>query len=113
VPECQSRDTTFAPISPIECRGTPRSACDTFNRLNEVSFNAVLLKEFPLLALLRGVAHPSDDKDARCARMRTHRIDSEVMLNLGYSPKLNADWDFLTMLRDEDHNAAEALPQGV
>jgi NTE family protein len=35
------------------------------------------------------------------ASMRTHRIASELMLDLGSSSKLNAEWDFLTMLRDE------------
>jgi NTE family protein len=33
--------------------------------------------------------------------MRIHRIASEFMTELGYSSKLNAEWDFLCMLRDE------------
>jgi len=109
VRECQSQDTILVQINPIERRGTPRSARDILNRLNEVSFNAVLLKELRMIALLRGVARPSDDEGARWARMRIHRIASEVMLNLGYSSKLNAEWDFLTMLRDEGRKAAEAF----
>jgi NTE family protein len=109
VRECQSQDTILVQINPIERLGTPRSARDILNRLNEVSFNAVLLKELRMIALLRGVAHPSDDEGARWARMRIHRIASEVMLDLGYSSKLNAEWDFLTMLRDEGRKAAEAF----
>jgi NTE family protein len=31
------------------------------------------------------------------------------MTELGYSSKLNAEWDFLTMLRDEGRRAAEAF----
>ena len=65
-----------------------------------------------MIALLRGVAHPSDDEGARWARMRIHRITSEVMLDLGYSSKLNAEWDFLTKLRDEGRRAAEAILDG-
>jgi len=38
--------------------------------------------------------------------MRIHRIASDVMLDLGYSSKLNAEWAFLTMLRDRGRTAA-------
>ena len=31
------------------------------------------------------------------------------MVGLGYSSKLNAEWAFLTMLRDEGRKAAEAF----
>jgi NTE family protein len=43
--------------------------------------------------------------------MRMHRIASEVMLELGYSSKLNAEWAFLTMLRDHGRQAADAFLQ--
>jgi NTE family protein len=109
VRECQSQDTILVQINPIERQGTPRSARDILNRLNEVSFNAVLLKELRMIGLLRGVAEPSDEEGGRWARMRIHRIASEAMLDLGYSSKLNAEWDFLTMLRDEGRKAAGAF----
>ena len=38
--------------------------------------------------------------------MRLHRIASEKMNELGYSSKLNAEWEFLCMLRDEGRRAA-------
>ena len=41
--------------------------------------------------------------------MRTHRIASEAMVELGYSSKLNAEWDFLCMLRDEGRSTADAF----
>ncbi len=41
--------------------------------------------------------------------MRIHRISSEIMVDLGYSSKLNAEWEFLTMLRDEGRKAADAF----
>ena len=109
VRECQSQDTILVQINPIERQGTPRLARDILNRLNEVSFNAVLLKELRMIALLRGVAQPSDEEGARWARMRIHRIATDAMLDLGYSSKLNAEWAFLTMLRDEGRKAAEAF----
>jgi NTE family protein len=107
VRECDSHDTILVQINPVERPGRPRSARDVLNRLNEVSFNAVLLKELRMIALLRRVAHPVDDEGARWAGMRIHRVASDVMLDLGYSSKLNAEWAFLTMLRDRGRAAAD------
>jgi len=111
VRECRSQDTILVQINPIERPGTPRSARDILDRVNEVSFNSVLLKELRMIALLRRVAHPSDGEGARWAGMRVHRIASEVMLDLGYSSKLNAEWAFLVMLRDEGRKVADAFLQ--
>jgi NTE family protein len=109
VRECASRDTILVQINPVERPGTPRSARDILNRLNEVSFNAVLLKELRMIALLRQVAQPGDCEGAAWAAMRIHRIASDAMVALGYSSKLNAEWDFLCLLRDEGRRAAQAF----
>jgi NTE family protein len=109
VRECQSQDTILVQINPVERPGSPRSARDILNRLNEVSFNAVLLKELRMIALLRQVAHSGDSESAKWADMRIHRISSDMMVGLGYSSKLNAEWEFLCMLRDEGRRAGEAF----
>jgi NTE family protein len=109
VRECESNDTILVQINPVERPGTPRTARDILNRLNEVSFNAVLLKELRMIALLRQVAEPGECEGARWANMRIHRVAGDVMVELGYSSKLNAEWDFLCMLRDEGRSAAEAF----
>ena len=74
-----------------------------------VSFNAVLLKELKMIALLRQLADPGEGKGAQWAGMRIHLVRNPIMVELGYSSKLNADWAFLTMLRDEERRAAEAF----
>ena len=109
VRECNSKDTVLVQINPVERPGLPRSARDILNRLNEVSFNAVLLKELRMIALLRQVAQPDNSENAKWADMRIHRISSEVMVELGYSSKLNAEWEFLCMLRDEGRRAGDAF----
>lgn len=106
VRECKSRDTILVQINPVERSGTPRSAREILNRLNEVSFNAPLLKELRMIAMLRQVADPGTGEGAMWADMRIHRISSEKMTELGYSSKLNAEWSFLCMLRDEGRAAA-------
>ena len=70
-----SRTTrSWSQINPVERPGMPRSARDILNRLNEVSFNAVLLKELRMIALLRQVAAAGDGEGAHWARMRIHMI---------------------------------------
>jgi NTE family protein len=105
--ECQSSDTILVQINPIQRPGTPRTAREIHNRLNEIAFNTTLINQFRAAALLRRVADPGSGEGAVWARMRVHRIASDVMLDLGYSSKLLAEWSFFCMLRDEGRKAAE------
>jgi NTE family protein len=109
VRECSAHDTLLVQINPVERPGTPRGAGEILSRVNEISFNAPLLKELRMIALLRQVANPGHCEGALWAEMRMHRITSERMVELGYSSKLNAEWAFLTMLRDEGRTAASAF----
>jgi NTE family protein len=58
-----------------------------------------------MIALLRQVADPGSGEGGRWACMRTHRILTDLMTELGYSSKLNAERAFLDMLRDEGRRA--------
>ena len=58
VRDCASDDTILVQINPVERPGVPRTAREINNRVNEVSFNATLLKELKMIALLREVAEP-------------------------------------------------------
>ncbi len=106
VRECDSRDTILVQINPIVRKEPPRTATEIANRLNEVSFNAVLLKELRMIALLRQTADPGHEEGAQWAGMRIHRISSDLMTALSASSKLLAEWEFLCMLRDEGRRAA-------
>jgi NTE family protein len=109
VRECQSQDTILVAVNPVERPGTPRSAREILDRLNEVSFNATLLKELRMIALLRQVADAGHSEGRKWADMRIHLVASKMLAELGASSKFNAEWDFLCMLRDEGRRAAEAF----
>jgi NTE family protein len=109
IQECESNDTILVQVNPVERPGTPRTAQEIASRLNEVSFNATLLKELRMIAVLRQVSDAGNSEGARWAQMRIHRVASTAMTDLGYSSKLNAEWDFLLMLRDEGRRSAEAF----
>jgi NTE family protein len=110
VRECDSSDTILVSINPIERPGTPQTAMEIQNRLNEISFNSPLIKELRMAALLRKVADPGTGEGAVWARMRIHRVaGEEIMLQLGYSSKLLAEWPFFEMLHGEGRRAAETF----
>ena len=111
VRECTSHDTILVQINPVERPGTPMLARDILNRTNEISFNAVLLKELRMIALLRQMAPSGNSEAASWAQMRIHRVTSDVMIDLGYSSKLNSEWAFLTWLRDEGRKAMDGFLQ--
>jgi NTE family protein len=106
VRESDAHDTILVQINPTERPEPPRSAADILNRLNEISFNSPLAKELRMIALLRQVADPGTGEGARWANMRTHRIKTEMLAQFGASSKLNAEWDFLSMLCVEGRRAA-------
>lgn len=109
VRETASCDTILVQVNPVERNEVPRSAREILNRVNEVSFNATLLKELRMIAVLRQVVDAGSDEGRRWAQMRMHRIASDLMTTLGYSSKLSAEWDFLVMLRDEGRRCADAF----
>jgi NTE family protein len=106
VRECESRDTILVQINPIVRDEIPRSARDILNRLNEVSFNAPLLKELRMIALLHKVADPGRGEGALWAGMRLHRIATDRVTELNSSSKLITEWRFLCGLRDEGRRTA-------
>ena len=109
VRESDSHDTLLVAVNPIERPETPRSAREILDRVNEVSFNATLLKELRMIALLRQVVDAGTSEGRKWAEMRMHLVTSKVLADLGASSKFNAEWDFLCMLRHEGRRAAEAF----
>jgi NTE family protein len=104
--ESDAYDTILVQINPRERQNTPRTAGDILDRLNEISFNAPLMKELRMIALLRQAADPGQGEGARWARMRTHRIMTDKLAEFGASSKLNAEWEFLVMLKEEGRKSA-------
>ncbi|ABS66080.1 patatin-like phospholipase family protein [Xanthobacter versatilis] len=111
VSELTSDDTILVPINPLERPGTPKTPSEILNRLNEVSFNSVAVKELYMMAMLqRHASELSGDTEAcNWARMRVHIVRNPIMATLGFSSKLNAEWDFLTMLKEEGRKAAQVF----
>jgi NTE family protein len=111
VRESEAYDVILVQINPRERRDMPRSAGDILDRLNEISFNAPLMKELRMIALLRQAVDPGTGEGCRWAKMRTHRILTDKLVEFGASSKLNAEGRFLRVLKDEGRKAAEEFLQ--
>jgi NTE family protein len=105
--ESDAHDTILVQINPRERLDTPKTAGDILDRLNEISFNAPLMKELRMIALLRQAADPGSGEGARWAKMRTHRIMTDKLIEFGASSKMNAEWEFLAMLKVEGRKSAD------
>jgi NTE family protein len=109
VRESEAHDVILVQINPRERRQTPRTASEILDRLNEISFNAPLLKELRMIALLRQAADPGTGEGRRWAEMRTHRIVTDKLQEFGATSKLNAEGAFLQLLKEEGRKTAEGF----
>lgn len=109
--ETSSRDVVVVHINPIFCADIPKSAAEITDRVNEITFNAALLKEFRAVAFVTKLLEDGWIKDEYRAKLRhvlVHSIRADDALNsLGAASKVNADWHFLTDLRDRGRATAE------
>jgi NTE family protein len=98
---CTSADVVIVHINPIDRDDVPMNARDIFNRINEISFNSSLMREMRAIQFVTDLIDQNRIRDGGLKRMLIHSIEAQdVMCGLGVSSKLNADWDFLTHLRD-------------
>ena len=110
VRESDALDVILVQINPTERVETPRTASQILNRLNEISFNSPLMKELRMIALLRQAADPGTGEGARWARMLMHRIVTDKLAEYGASSKLNAEGEFLAMLKEDGRPRRRRLP---
>lgn len=100
----KSRDVVILHINPIVRPGTPKTAGDINNRLNEITFNSSLIKELRAVYFVQKLLDDGWIKDEFRDKLKYVLIHSvradNAMSDLNAASKMNADWDFLTMLRD-------------
>jgi NTE family protein len=106
--ECASADIVIVQINPVERPGTPRSAREILNRLNEITFNSSLLKELRAIDFVQRLLDDGKLDPSHYRRLHVHVIEAQDrLLPLGASSKLNAEWDFLRHLFEIGRAAAE------
>ncbi|KUL93494.1 patatin [Bosea sp. WAO] len=106
--EAQGDDILLVQINPLERKELPTNARAIQDRLNEITFNASLLRELRAIAFVNRLIDAGKLSTADYKRVLMHRIDGGAPLaQLTSSSRLRAEWDFLLRLRDMGRNAAK------
>ncbi len=104
-----SQDILIVQINPLTRPGVPTRAQDIQNRVNEITFNASLLRDLRAIQLIDKLIEQGALSEDEYRRMNLHMIADgcDEMLDMGASSKLNSEWAFLTHLRDIGREAAD------
>ena len=103
--ECD--DIVIIQINPVERKGTPRTAREILNRVNEITFNSSLLKELRAIDFVRRLLDEGKLAPDDYRRLHVHVIEAQdQIMPLGASSKLNAEWAFLRHLFEIGREAA-------
>ncbi len=101
-------DIAIVQINPIERAETPKSAREILNRVNEITFNASLLKELRAIEFVQRLLAEGKLEGASYRHINVHIIEStKDILPLGASSKMNGEWAFLRHLFDIGREAAD------
>jgi NTE family protein len=108
VNSCTSADLLLVQINPLFRSGTPKSSTAIQDRLNEITFNASLMHELAHIETINRLIRRGDLAGSRYRELFLHRIGGGADLAaLQASSKMNADWDFVSHLRDLGSAAAD------
>lgn len=104
-----SNDVIIVQINPLTRSGVPRSAREILNRMNEITFNSSLLREFRAINFVSRLIDEGKLDREEYKQVLVHRIEAEAHINpLGASSKLNAEWAFLRHLFDIGRETADS-----
>ncbi|MBV1702784.1 MAG: patatin-like phospholipase family protein [Hyphomicrobiales bacterium] len=99
--QAASQDILLIQVNPIERTELPTTAREIQNRVNEITFNGALLREFRAIEFVNRLIDEGKLSDAEYRRAFMHRIDGGHRLaNYSAASKLNTSWEFLKSLRD-------------
>jgi NTE family protein len=105
---CSSSDVVIVQLSPMRRDELPHSSMEILDRVNEISFNSSLLREMRAIRFVTRLIDDGTVVDGSLRRMRIHAIAADdVIAKLSIASKLDADWEFLTSLRDTGRERAE------
>ena len=105
-----SSDVLIIQVNPVESPDTPKTAREIQNRLNEITFNGTLLREFRAIEFVNRLIADGKLPAGEYREAFIHRIDGGVALS-GFSAasKLNTSWSFLKGLRDMGRASASVF----
>nr|WP_246781339.1 patatin-like phospholipase family protein [Rhodoblastus sphagnicola] len=106
--ETACADIVLVQLNPIMRKGTPDTAAEIMNRIDEVTFNAPLLQEMRAIDFVRRLIAQGRLVGTHYKAIRLHVIEAQDELNaFGAASKMSADYDFFLKLHDIGVRAAK------
>lgn len=102
----ETPDVVLIQINPVHRRETPKTAREILNRLNEITFNSTLLRELRAIDFVSRLIEEGKLSPDEYMKVNLHRITADELKPLQASSKVNAEWAFLTELKEIGRNAA-------
>ncbi|MEQ8825522.1 MAG: patatin-like phospholipase family protein [Filomicrobium sp.] len=103
-----SSDVIIVQINPFSREETPKSAQDISDRLNEITFNASLVRELRAVDFVARLIASGRLDGTGYRNIRIHVVEDEEFLStLGASSKLNASASFFELLFEKGRAAAD------
>ncbi len=97
--QSKSDDIVIVQINPVVRKGTPRSAREILDRVNEITFNSSMLKELRAIDFVHRLLEDEALDSVKYRYPLVHIIEAhENLKDLGASSKMNAEWSFLQHL---------------
>ena len=105
----ETRDIVLVQINPVERRETPRTPQEIQDRLNEITFNANLMRELRAIDFVDHLIEEGVLGRGEYKSQYVHRIDGTGALDdYQASSRLDARWRVFERLRDKGRGAARA-----
>lgn len=105
--DCKSTDTVIIQVNPSEVEEVPLKASDIMDRVNEMTFSGTLSRELHSILLINQLIEQGKLTGTHYRPIRFHAIEAgDILSSLGRASKMNADWSFLTYLRDAGRQTA-------
>lgn len=104
---CNTPDIVIVHINPLIRKELPRTADEISNRIDEISFNSSLMREMRAVSFVTRLVTQRRIAGEELPHVLIHSIaDDAFMESLSSTSKSNADWCFLTYLRDQGRKCA-------
>ncbi len=106
--DCESSDIILVQLNPTVRNKLPTTAREIGDRLNEITNNASVVREMRAISFITDLIDQGMLDKNKIKRLNMHVIEDEaVFQELGWSSKLNTEWDFFMYLFEKGRHAAD------
>ncbi|MDJ0957789.1 MAG: patatin-like phospholipase family protein [Arenicellales bacterium] len=106
---CHSSDVIIIQLNPTERDSIPQTANEIAERQREITLNSSLMREIRNIAYITRAVEQGDMAAPKYSRIYLHQISAqEVTRKLNGASKFDTSWPFLTGLRDQGREHADA-----